>query len=232
MPKYVTTISGVKIYDDWRDNIVIDSDAIHIGKSRLASENSEDALTWNVFRTLSYTKPNSLWLNQIFNPINFKHDAEYRQIFWKPLPQPDSYPHSEGTTYVDFCVENEECLVFIEAKFRSQISKSTTNDPERNQVIRNIDVGSYHASQSNKDLYFFLLTPQKHKTDLVTSYQDSNTLADELSHRTDSIDYEQLASRVYHIYWETIIDLLRDITFQNQADNNFAKLLKWLDGKF
>ena len=70
MPKYVTTISGVKIYDDWRDNIVIDSDAIHIGKSRLASENSEDALTWNVFRTLSYTKPNSLWLNQIFNPIN------------------------------------------------------------------------------------------------------------------------------------------------------------------
>ena len=232
MSNYVTTKSGVKIYNQWQDNIVIDSDAIHIGKSRLASENSEDALTWNVFRTLSYVKPNSLWLNHIFNPIKFEHDDEHTQTFWRPFTQPDSYPYREGTTYVDFCVENEACLIFIEAKFKSQISASTTNDSERNQVIRNIDVGSYHASQSNKDFYFFLLTPQKHQTDLVTRYENSDSLADELSHRTDTIDFEQLANRVYHIHWETIVDLLRDKIFQNQADQPFDKLETWLDGKF
>jgi hypothetical protein len=67
-PPYTITPSGVKVYDDWRANIVVDSEAPPLvwkaerdtfgantsvsGRSRLASENSEAALSWNLFRTL------------------------------------------------------------------------------------------------------------------------------------------------------------------------------------
>ncbi len=67
-PRHTVTRSGVKVYDDWRDNIIVDADAPPVtwkakrdtfgahtsvpGRSRLASENSEDALSWNLFRTL------------------------------------------------------------------------------------------------------------------------------------------------------------------------------------
>jgi hypothetical protein len=65
---HTITCSGIKVYDDWRDNIIVDADAPPVvwkakrdtfgthtsvpGQSRLASENSEDALSWNLFRTL------------------------------------------------------------------------------------------------------------------------------------------------------------------------------------
>ena len=241
MSNYVTTKSGVKVYKQWQDNIVIDADNPAIAKqsakgyyrglakglSRLGSENSEDALTWNIFRTLRYV-PAPLWIHSITQPTPTDSDT-IKLHFWKNYAPPPTYPHAEGHSEVDLAIETDSALLFIEAKLYSKVSQPIS---KRNQVIRNIDVGSYHASQSNKDFYFFLLTPEKHKTDLVVRYQDSHTLADKLSHRSDPIDFEQLANRVYHIHWETIIDLLRDKTFQKQADNTFDTLLRWLDGKF
>ncbi len=69
---YTITSSGVKVYGDWRDNIVVDPDAPPLvwkagrgvfgthtsvpGRPYLASENSGDALSWNLFRTLELTK--------------------------------------------------------------------------------------------------------------------------------------------------------------------------------
>jgi len=67
-PPHIITRSGIKVYEDWHDNIVVDADSPAVtwkanrdtfgsntsvpGMSRLASENSEDALSWNLFRTL------------------------------------------------------------------------------------------------------------------------------------------------------------------------------------
>jgi hypothetical protein len=67
-PAHTITRSGTKVYDDWRDNIVVDRDAPPLvwranrdafksntdvsGRSFLASENNEAALCWNLFRTL------------------------------------------------------------------------------------------------------------------------------------------------------------------------------------
>jgi len=44
---------------------------------------------------------------------------------------------------------------FIEAKFRSDVSERTTNNPERDQVIRNPDVGTWYAGV--RHFYFSLL---------------------------------------------------------------------------
>ena len=50
--------SGVRLYDDCRENLIIDRYHPDLAtmrgskRDKLRSENSEDALTWNVFRSL------------------------------------------------------------------------------------------------------------------------------------------------------------------------------------
>jgi hypothetical protein len=59
--------SGVRLAGDFRDNLIIDRYdplflAMRAGKrSHMRSENSEDAVTWNVFRTLRQIDPTA-WL--------------------------------------------------------------------------------------------------------------------------------------------------------------------------
>ncbi|MDV2887476.1 hypothetical protein RYX45_20050, partial [Alkalihalophilus pseudofirmus] len=63
--------SGVFIYDSYKDNIIIDkyNRVFHKMKASkleaIRSENSEDALTWNIFRTLQKIAP-ELWLPALF----------------------------------------------------------------------------------------------------------------------------------------------------------------------
>lgn len=52
-------------------------------------------------------------------------------------------------------IESPDWVWFIEAKYRSDISTGTTTRPDRDQIIRNIDVGSYYAGV--RKFYFSLL---------------------------------------------------------------------------
>jgi hypothetical protein len=45
----------------------------------------------------------------------------------------------EGSSEIDIVFENDSLVVFLEAKLGSDISLRTTYDPERNQIVRNID---------------------------------------------------------------------------------------------
>ena len=71
MAEYDTTVSGVQIYHDFRDNLIIDRYdpvfAMMRGAklSQLKSENSKDALTWNIFRSLIKMAPD-IWLTDLF----------------------------------------------------------------------------------------------------------------------------------------------------------------------
>ncbi|MFP3339210.1 hypothetical protein R0J91_14625, partial [Micrococcus sp. SIMBA_131] len=56
---------------------------------------------------------------------------------------------------MDVIIESEDFVWFIEAKFKSDISTKTTHNHSRNQVLRNIDIGSHYAK--GKDFYFSLL---------------------------------------------------------------------------
>jgi hypothetical protein len=67
----------------------------------------------------------------------------------------------EGASEIDVVIEAPTWMWFIEAKYRSDISSGTTTRPERNQVLRNIDLGSYHAGVRQ---FFFslLILSEKH----------------------------------------------------------------------
>jgi hypothetical protein len=64
----------------------------------------------------------------------------------------------EGFTSVDCCLETDRLLVFIEGKRTEPISSATDWYPERNQVIRNLEVASCAAAKTGKNFGVILCT--------------------------------------------------------------------------
>ena len=187
--------SGVLMNESFRDSLIIDKydKVFHHWRQQklehLRSENSEDAVSWNVFRSLMQIDP-SLWLPKLF--INtFQKEFAYSCIsidvlLWEKLNPPSSLTTPEGQTEVDIIIQSNDFVWFIEAKYKSDISMRTTHDPKRNQVIRNIDVGLEYAK--GKDFYFSLLIlDEEHSPkglSMTNSYRNSiQMVKEELPHR-------------------------------------------------
>src|SRR3954468_8953982 len=89
--------SGVSIADDFRDNLIIDrydpvfADMRASKIKHLRSVNSEDAVTWNVFRSLRQIAP-EIWLPNLWGlsfpmtscPVDLKCVVQ----LWKSVPPP------------------------------------------------------------------------------------------------------------------------------------------------
>lgn len=165
-PSGKTSPSGVRIADDFRDNLIIDRYDPVFARMRatklkhLRSENSEDALTWNVFRSLRQIDP-AVWLPGLFRsafPAAASPGASRVTVtLWPSVPPPLSLLEEadEGDSEIDVLIESPSWVWFIEAKFRSDISSGTTTRMDRDQVLRNIDVGSHYAGV--RPFYFSLL---------------------------------------------------------------------------
>lgn len=68
----------------------------------------------------------------------------------------------EGPSEIDVVIETNKLLIFIEAKYLEDISIKTTRDLTRDQITRNIDVGTFQAIDDGKEFYFILLTLDKY----------------------------------------------------------------------
>ena len=139
---HTVTRSGVKVYDDWRDNIVVDADAPPLAwkadrdtfgantsvpnHPRLASENSEDALSWNLFRTLE----RSGHLDVVARALGL--EDEFQVLYWyrpwdsaRPLPEiklaldrvePWGKVGGRYQTETDVILKGRRYLVMVECK--------------------------------------------------------------------------------------------------------------------
>jgi hypothetical protein len=139
---HTITRSGVKVHDDWRDNIVVDADAPPLvgkasrdifgghtsvpGRPYLASENSEDALSWNLFRTLERTGH----LDWVARALGL--DDAFQVLYWYrpwdtagPLPEitaalnraePWGLIGGRYQTETDIILKGERYLVMVECK--------------------------------------------------------------------------------------------------------------------
>jgi len=134
------------------------------GLPKICSENSEDAMTWHYFSHLLKTpiEVKRRWLERFlkmaleWSPRSIQdflnHSNSVRFLFWhgKEVPPyfdpPPSLQNREGRTEVDLAILAHPIgVVFVEAKYKSEISFHTTYDRYRDQIIRNIDVGTYYA---------------------------------------------------------------------------------------
>jgi hypothetical protein len=177
--------SGVRVADDHRDNLIIDRDdpvfaRMRAGKRRhLRSENSEDALTWNVFRSLRRIT-SDVWLPGLFDaafPGASRSIATGATVsLWQQVEPPPALLRDgdEGASEIDVILETDRVVWFLEAKLTSDISPRTTVRANRNQVLRNIDVGSHYAG--SRDFYFSLLVADRQRSkagaDTIDAYRD------------------------------------------------------------
>jgi hypothetical protein len=239
------TKSGVFVFNDFRDNLIIDSyDPVFQGmrKSKLTalcSENSEDAITWNVFKTLEKINPRD-WLpyllKRAFNDEFENLDEDNIRIhLWKQLTPPDALSFKEGKTEVDVIIESENFVWFIEAKYKSDMSIRTKNNSMRNQIIRNIDIGLDYAN--DRPLLFSLLVlDEKHSPKGVSFIKELNHDWSKLSRY-----YPKRENRIENILgvsvitWSEIEDVFsyisqgKQVVSIRQSDTFFAnRIISWL----
>lgn len=258
----------------------------------IEEDKSEDLLTWNVFATLTRSKPLSRWLRPFLkggfpsspqsgiDEICSEENLDTAKIYlwrgrrnkpaYRPLPSRGHwlrkrYEESragllqewgakrgrmEGATEVDVVIETDGALIFIETKYLSDISTDVSYDPWRDQIVRTIDVGTYHAQRSEprRDFFFVLLTPRwddeyEERSRLywykMGDYrQHPELLRAKLPHRDPTInpdceypiDFEVMARRIGWAYWADAISLAnREVKAGNVPDLSAQKWQKVME---
>jgi len=236
--------SGVLISDDFRDNLIIDrydpafADMRASKIRHLKSTNSEDAVTWNVFRSLRQIAPQvwlpSLW-ERAFPSIACPADLKVVVKLWQSVPPPLGLLDGgdEGHSEIDVIIEASSWVWFIEAKYRSDISLGTTTRPHRDQIVRNIDVGSYYAGV--RGFFFsFLIANEKASpkgVEKISEYADLSLLRRLLDHRQDGLKNLE-AARL--LTWAALTEVLEEAARAAYRDDEryyAQQAVRWLRGR-
>src|SRR5688572_6348981 len=125
--------TGVRIAADFRSNLIIDRyDAVFSGMrakklDHLRSENSEDAITWNVFRSLRQIDQR-IWLPRLWQtsfPDAQLPDTNNAAVnLWVDVDPPPALTAqgAEGASEIDVVIATDSWVWFFEAKYKSDIS--------------------------------------------------------------------------------------------------------------
>ena len=201
----------------------------------LTSPNSEDWVSWTVFRTLE--RQPAWWPNllRLANVADIDATAVPTVTLWRALSSPRAYEKAsrarmaastedshreragdpkpvEGNTEVDIVIEGPGVLWFLEAKLHSDLSASTTYDPTRNQLARNIDVLLERAGGRRALMSLVVLDrqPDRFHTQLVARYRaDPGALHVLLPHRP-LFDVEAVVRDLRVVQWGDLVRLLGD----------------------
>jgi len=243
--QHKTTKTGVRLSADFRDNLIIDRyDPVFVNMraskmKHLRSENSEDAVTWNVFRSLRQIEPAG-WLLELVRrglPNSVGLDCGRAALsLWLSVNPPWALlaDGDEGASEIDVVIETPSWVWFIEAKYRSDISTGTTTRPLRDQVLRNIDVGSYYAGV--REFYFSLLVASAERSPIgaetVKRYQDLDVVRTQLSgHRPDGLANLRAVTL---LTWPDLAGVLaaasRSVRLRDEG-GYAERALAWMQGK-
>jgi len=194
------------------------------GLPKICSENSEDAQTWMHFSPLLFMSPQKKgkWLEAFLGKSLERKPKEAlvkmlpkaKQEFWrgkkaKPMyAPPPNLGYSEGNTEVDLTILAEKAVIFVEAKYHSEIGMRTTHFPNRDQIARNIDVGTHYAWNKGFDFYFVLVMSsncRKSREILRRYLDDPQIIVDRLPHRADIPNkIEQIVDNIGLISWNQL----------------------------
>lgn len=187
------------------------------GLPRILSENSEDALTWYCFSPLLRDSDKRL---QVLKELlysafpgeetttlgNFGGSAEL--VFWPKLSPPDTRSIREGLSEPDLMITSGRALILVEAKFKSCVSTKTSYDDSRDQVIRLLDVGSWHARSVGLARNYVIVLQygdaETNSEDIVGRYRcNPEAIRRALPYRTDltESDFQRLSGSISFVRW-------------------------------
>jgi hypothetical protein len=116
----------------------------------------------------------------------------------------------EGSSEIDIAFDHEQFLVYVEAKLGSDIAMNTKYDPQRNQIIRNIDCLIANAGDRNP--IFWLLVkdeaPARDYVQLINTYKaDPSLLFRDLPHQ-DAETLKGIAQNLTLLLWSDFRELV------------------------
>ena len=210
-------------------------------KRILRSPQSEDWVTWNVLRAIQrqtswwsalvrLAKEQAIELDD-----SLASDGPPAVDFWRNVPTPPDYEREsrmrlanstnvewqkrankpgpvEGRTEVDIVFDGTEYLVFVEAKLGSDVSEQTTNDPLRNQIVRNIDCAIEEAGDRYPLFWMFVKERQlesRHSKIIGEYRSDVHMLESLLPHRDPGV-LARLVKGIAVLEWRELVPLLPD----------------------
>lgn len=199
----------------------------------LHSENSEDYVTWNFFQLLE-SVPASRWWPALLRLTGLTSiDPEDAPVvrLWQTVSTPRAYEALsrermrtsdnpawrerslgmnpvEGPSEIDITFEGRSYSVYVEAKLGSDVSLSTTYDPERNQIARNIDCVLEACGRRLPGFWMFVRDrkPARAYVQLMNRYRTAGELNRSLPHRA-AAQLEEVASRLAVVTWSDLLPL-------------------------
>ena len=164
--------------------------------SDLQSINSEDAITWSVFGSLSrYCNDiRTNYVNDLIKIIGCDdiEDAKSSDItLWRRLPHPDKL--TPGGPEIDFLIQTENTLILGESKWKSKIGINQGEKGDKNQIELRISFIKKYATVIYSDVknYVVLLVGLEARLeDEIKLYQDADI-------------------RVKYINWNEVINLAK-----------------------
>lgn len=122
----------------------------------------------------------------------------------------DSRP-VEGHSEIDIVLSMKKQVGFVEAKLGADISMATTYDPQRNQIVRNLDC--LLEQTENRTPFFWMLTADRGSgrafTQLVHRYRKHpDVLLSELPHRSPDVVHA-VARNMAIVLWKDVLPIIR-----------------------
>jgi hypothetical protein len=171
-----------------------------------------------------------------FNDASLRAEDPLLVTLWQSVSPPLSLVRlgDEGPSEADVILETPFWVWFMEAKYQSDISTGTTTRPDRDQVLRNIDVGSYYAG--TRDFYFSLLIQSPERSPLgvkaVQSYADLSKPREILGpHRPDGLKNLKAVSV---ITWRMLSEVMMEagVNARRSDEKGYAeRAIRWLEEK-
>lgn len=119
---------------------------------------------FGIVKNLSYETVLNPWLARVTNNAIPPAD-DWHLSFWESQPVPAGV--DEGSTEVDLEIDSEMALVFTEVKMDAAPTTGTTHDPNRNQLVRNLDIGYGQAAKQVKKFAVIYITPDASEPAIV-----------------------------------------------------------------
>jgi hypothetical protein len=165
------------------------------------------------FRFDERSQPVPLFWTAVRSPSHYEERSRARMLEsgnpeW--IARAGSPEPVEGPSEIDIAFEHNEFLIFVEAKLGSDLSMSTSYDPQRNQIVRNIDCLIEKAD--GRMPFFWMLArdddPGRAYVQLMKGYKnDPALLARDLPHRSPET-LAQIAQNLTLLLWRDFSELV------------------------
>jgi hypothetical protein len=189
---------------------------------------SEDVLLSNVFGVVK-NLPAKFILTPWVRAVTELEvaDAGWTFNFWEKQPRPIGI--REGNTTVDLVLDSDATLIFVEVKMDALASSGTTHDPNRNQLVRNLDIGYRRAADAGKQFALIFVTPDTAEPGLIPGIRSGSGPFPVNSAVAPSL----ITSCLHWAAWASIGDVIADARAQlSDSESKFAlDLLAYLAHK-